>query len=83
MSRTNDDLVELSLVLFHTSERAFLVGDSGERDKAVWLAIASCDMDPRPEGAEDETISGFATTRQRPIHKFLVPEWMAHQRGLL
>ncbi len=83
----NAEPVELSLVLFHTTGRpnggAYLVGDTGERERAVWLPISQVEMDERPTGDEAELVSGLATTRRLPIHTFLVPEWLANERGLL
>lgn len=79
----NAEPVELFLVLFHTTDAAWLVGDTGERDRAVWLPMSLCEMDERSTRDEAEVISGLATTRRLPVHTFLVPEWLANERSLL
>ena len=81
----NYEPVELSLVHFHTTTRAYLVGDSGNRDKAVWLAASLVEVDDegQPTGYEDETIEGLKTGRKMPIRLFTLPEWLANERGLL
>lgn len=81
MSR-DETPVELTLVLHHTTDRAYLVSELGNHDKAVWLARSLVEMDTPVRFTCDETIEGIRT-RELPSHDFLVPEWLANERGLL
>lgn len=84
MPRPGSELVTLTLVLFHETHSAYLVGDTGERDKAVWLPMSQVEIDEHKIGDELEMIEGLSIPgRTRPIHNFLVPEWLANERGLL
>jgi len=66
MSR-REDLIELTLTLHHETERAILVSDDDDRDKAVWLARSQIAIEPKGNGIVEVTC----------------PEWLAKERGLI
>lgn len=84
MSNSRSEPVELSLVHFFSSESAYLVGDSGEREDAVWFAksLVKVDLDEDCK-MEWETRDNQKTGRAFPIRTFLVPEWLANEKGFL
>lgn len=90
----SDELVDVTLVLFDIKQRAVLVGNDGERDRAFWLPDSQVEYDTKPKGHEPVTVAGIpymvrggkpGTQRQdtAPIHTFTMPEWLAKDRGLL
>lgn len=40
------DLVDIEVQIHHRTERAVLVSDDGDRDKAVWLPLAQIEVAP-------------------------------------
>lgn len=44
------DLVDLTMVLHHETERAILVSDDGDRRKAVWLPRSMIEIERKPRG---------------------------------
>jgi hypothetical protein len=93
--RSNEP-VEVSLVLFDISKRALLVGNTGNRDMAFWLPSSEVEYDGNAvTGWENVTVAGLpymvrgatpsAPKRQdkAPIYTFIMPEWLANDRGLL
>lgn len=61
------DLIDLSLALHATTERAIRVSTSGGDGDAVWLPLAHCEVQPK--------------TRQSVL--VTLPEWLAHEKGLI
>lgn len=61
------DLVDLTVQIHMTTERAILVSDDGDDEKAVWLPLSQIEVE-RQSG-------GFATVT--------VPEWLAKNKGLI
>ena len=61
------DLHDFTLQLHGRSERAILVSEAGDKDKAVWLPLAQIEAVPGKRGLVTVT----------------VPEWLALEKGLL
>ncbi len=61
------DLVDVTVQVHATTDRAILVSDDGEREKAIWLPLSQCEVLTRPNGIAVVTL----------------PEWLALQRGLI
>jgi hypothetical protein len=61
-------LVDLALWLHHETGTAFLVSDDGVRDRAIWL--------PKSLVERAEHLKG-------QNFMFVVPEWLAHEKGLI
>ena len=70
---SNNDPIDLRLVVHHQSQMSWLVSDDGNRDKAVWLPKSQCTM--------DETVVGLEGIDE--IHDFEVPTWLAEKKGLI
>lgn len=89
MNNPRNEMSSYTLVLFMTtknhdnSDRAYLVGNTGERDDAVWLPASQVNVEALNRGREPETISGLATNRTNPIASFSIPAWLAEERGLV
>jgi hypothetical protein len=64
------DLIDLTLHQHHMTERAILVSDDGDREKAVWLPLSACDVFP---------VGGRSST----IVEVTLPERLAHDKGLI
>lgn len=41
------NLIDLSVILHHETAKAFLVSDDGDKDKAVWIAKSTCEIEPK------------------------------------
>jgi hypothetical protein len=61
------DLIDLSVQLHHETDKAILVSDDGDKDKAVWLPFSQIEIE-RCKG-------GIATVT--------LPEWLATEKGLV
>ena len=61
------DLIEITVMIHHKTDRGVLVSDTGQEDDAVWLPLAKIDIEPRR--------NGFA--------QISVPEWLAKREGLI
>ena len=66
------EVVDLKLVVFHETDRAFLVGLTEAKDEAVWLPHSQVE-----KGDKCGVVRGL------PIHKFQVPEWLAIEKELV
>lgn len=64
---SKSDLVDVAVQLHHETERAVLVSDSGDREKAIWIPLSQCEVEKRKGGVVVVTM----------------PEWMAFERGLI
>jgi hypothetical protein len=67
MSDTRSNLVDLTLQLVQQTERAILVSEDGDPDKAVWLPKSQVEFEEVRPGIADVTL----------------PEWLATERGLV
>lgn len=67
MSSTRSDLTDITVHLHQETERAILVSDDGDRDKAVWLPKSQVEYVAKPGG----------------ICEVSLPEWLATERGLV
>lgn len=61
------DLLDISVQLHHETDKAILVSDDGDRDKAVWL--------PKSQVELEHTSDRIVTVT--------LPEWLAHDKGLI
>ncbi len=61
------DLVDVTVQLHHATDRAVLVSDDGDREKAIWIPLSQCEVEKRPNG----------------IAVVTMPEWMALEKGLI
>lgn len=61
------DLIDITLAVHHQTEKAVLVSDDGDRQKAVWLPLSSIEIAPIKGGAAEVTM----------------PEWLALEKGLI
>lgn len=61
------DLVDVTCHVHHTTERAVLVSDDGNIEKAVWLSLSLVEIE----------------MKRPPIAEITMPEWLAKQRGLI
>lgn len=61
--------IEIAVMVHRESEAAWLVSDTGELTKAVWL----------PKSQVDDGGTG----RCGAVCEFLIPEWIAHKKGLI
>lgn len=64
---TKSDLVDLTCHLHHQTERAVLVSDDGDKQRAVWLPLSQCEVEPKGRGVVEVTC----------------PEWLALEKGLI
>lgn len=61
------DLVDIAVQLHHQTERAILVSDDGDREKAVWIPLSQCEVERKRDGTVIVTM----------------PEWLAIEKGLV
>lgn len=66
------DLLDFRLFLFHETEKAWLVGEEPNRDKAFWIPKSQC--------VWEET--GIRRCGM-PLDDFSIPEWLASAKGLI
>lgn len=72
MSQSKDDLIDFRLFLFHETEKAWLVGETPDRDKAFWLPKSQCTW--------EET--GIRKCNMA-VDDFGVPEWLCVEKELI
>ncbi len=61
-------LIDVTLQMHHETDKAFLVSDDGNREKAIWLPKSQCERgDPKGKG----------------VFEFTMPEWLAMDKGLI
>ena len=65
MSR--NELVDLTLQQHHETDKAFLVSDDGNREKAVWLPKSQVER---------------GDAKGRGVYIFTMPTWLATDKGL-
>ena len=64
------ELAELTLVLFHETEAAYLVGETEDRDKAVWL--------PKSKSERERKIGDIQMGRRTyEMYEFTLEQWLA------
>lgn len=61
------DLVDIAVQVHHRTDKAILVSDDGDRDKAVWLPLSQIEIEERAKGIVEVTL----------------PEWLAMDKGLI
>jgi hypothetical protein len=61
------ELVDIELQLHHETDKAILVSDDGDRERAVWLAKALVEIEPKKRG----------------IVVVTMPDWMARDKGFV
>jgi hypothetical protein len=61
------DLVELTLRLHHITDRAILVSEDGNENKAKWIPLSQCEVETKPKGIVIVTM----------------PEWLATDKGFV
>ena len=62
------EVIDVTLRMHHETEKAFLVSDDGDKDKAVWIPKSQCERgDAKGAG----------------IYEFTLPEWLALDKGLI
>ncbi len=62
------DLVDVSVMKHHETDKAWLVSDTGDRTDAVWIAKSQAQIEP------DYSQKCFVLT---------LPEWLATEKGLV
>lgn len=68
---TGDDLIDFNLYVFHETPKAWLVGETADEKKAVWIPKSRCKYDnPVRKG-------------KRLTADFSVPEWICREKGLI
>ena len=60
-------LVDVEVQIHHRTERAILVSDDGDRERAVWLSLSLVEVETKQGGLAEGTM----------------PEWLAKERGLI
>lgn len=67
------ELVDLTLVQFYETHNAYLVGETGDREKGVWLPKSLCERGPSV-GTEQGRYG---------IYEFTVEAWLAEDKKLV
>lgn len=67
MINGKSDLIDVTVQLHHETEKAILVSDDGDRDKAVWLPLSQVEIERKSKGIVIVTM----------------PEWLAADKGLV
>lgn len=65
--RGKSDLIDVTMQLHHETEKAVLVSDDGDKDRAVWLPLSQCEIERKAKGIVVVTL----------------PEWLATEKGLV
>ena len=75
MGKPEKELVDLVLYCFVETEKAYMVGDTKDKGKAVWIAKQFCE---RYEKIPDKKEKGIY-----PRYDFSMPEWVAIEKGFV
>lgn len=67
MSNGRSDLVDLTMQLHHETDKAILVSDDGDVDRAVWLAKSVVEFEHKKGNLVEVTL----------------PEWLAMEKRLI
>ena len=67
------DLVDVTVQMHAATERAVLVSDDGDQNKAVWIPLSQCEVTFDPSMKE----------RNKGIATLTLPEWLAKDKGLI
>ena len=73
MPRPEPAPIDVEVALFHETEKAYLVGTSDDREKAVWVPKSQCEL-----GDERKGRSG-----RYDIYELTLPQWLAEDKGLV
>jgi len=71
------ELVDIELYQFHETERAYLVSDSLDDAKAVWIPKTHAERGDR------KASGGGANQRSYEVFYFTLPEWLAIEKKLV
>lgn len=75
MPRDEPKIVDLTLVLFHETAKAYLVGETEkDRDKNIWLPKAHCELGDH---------KGTVANGRLPVYEFQIEEWLALDKELI
>lgn len=61
------DVIDIDVQVHARTDRAILVSDDGDKDKAVWLPLSQVEVDMRGGG----------------VAVIALPEWLALDKGLI
>ena len=64
------NLIDVTVELHASTEKAVLVSDDGDKNKAVWLPRSQIEIAKLPN-------------RKGPIYEVTLPEWLAQDKGLI
>lgn len=65
------DLIDIVVQMHAETEKAVLVSDDGDKDKAVWIPKSQCEVEPK------------AVVKGERFHTITLPEWLAKDKGLI
>jgi DNA-directed RNA polymerase alpha subunit len=65
------DLIDVVVQMHAETEKAVLVSDDGDKDKAVWLPKSQIEIDPSMK------------ERSKGAAMITLPEWLAKDKGLI
>lgn len=64
---SKSDLIDLTLRLHAETDKAILVSDDGDRDKAVWIPKSQAEIEPQAKGIVIVTVSEWLATDKRLV----------------
>jgi hypothetical protein len=67
------DLIDVTIQMHIETEKAVLVSDDGDKDKAVWIPKSQCEISFHPSMRE----------RGKGIATITLPQWLARDKGLI
>lgn len=72
----SNELVDLTLVQFHETDSAYLVGETEDSDKAVWIPKSKCER--------GRQYTDVRTDRgPKNVYEFTIEQWLAEDKGLV
>jgi hypothetical protein len=75
------DLLDLTLVEHHRTEKAVLVSDTGEESKAIWLPLSRVEIEDAKKTVRGMLKNGQVCTL--PLVTVTLPERLAIEKGLV
>ena len=75
---SKSDLIDIQVALHHETEKAILVSETGQDARAKWI--------PKSKVEIERTVSFVqwqGGAKKYPLIKLTLPEWLAHNEGLL
>ena len=67
------DLIDVAVQMHAETEKAVLVSDDGDKDKAVWIPKSQCEIE----------FDSSMKIRGKGSAMITLPEWLAKERGLI